>query len=146
MRTCRHAIVFLFLLALAAPAAAAPAPAGETIRDPKPDTPEAPIAVALKAALAGDFTAYLVAVHPDDKATDEQRHQRERYEWKRFKTQAKRYLVSEDPVAFVVVRRVPQGDERTKVFLKDQMNPDRMPVPVSLRKDGEAWKIETNSL
>jgi hypothetical protein len=146
MNTCRRILAVLSLVALAVPALAQPKAAGETVKDPKPDAPEAPIATALKAALAGDFLAYLAAVHPDDTVTDEQRRQRERYEWKRFKVQAKWYLASEDPVSFVVVRRVPQGDTQMRVFVKDLKNADRMPVPVSLRKDGDAWKIETNSL
>ena len=118
----------------------------ETIKDPKPNTAEGTIAAALEAGLAGDFDAYLETIHPEHKATTEQRSQRQKYEWARFEKQAAWYVVSQKPMTFVIARRQPDGDNYLKVFLKDQKNKERMPVPVQLKKDGAGWKIVTSSL
>ena len=126
-------------------AASMAAAADETISKPAANSPEATVAEALKAGLAGDFDAYLAAIHPEHKETSDQRKQRENYEWKRFVKQVKWYVTSEKPIAFVVTRRVPE-DKYYKIFVKDHKNKDRMPVPVTLKKDGSGWKIVTNSL
>jgi hypothetical protein len=118
----------------------------ERISKPAATTPEATVVAALKAALAGDFEAYLVTVHPDHKATSKQIAQRKRYEWKRFAKQAAWYPVSRTPIVIVVTRRDPQGESHYRIFVKDQTHKERMPVPVRLRKSGNAWKIVTNSL
>ena len=118
----------------------------ETIKDPKANTAEATIAAALKAGMAGDFGAYLETIHPEHKETRDQRNQREKYEWARFVKQAAWYVKAADPITFVVARRVQDGDKYLKVFVKDQKNADRMPVPVQLKKDGDGWKITTSSL
>ena len=119
---------------------------GETIRDPAANTPEATVLAALRAGLAGDFNAYLAQVHEEHKATPAQRSQRERYEWARFKRQVRWYLASESPITFVVARRQEDGANYYRIFLQDQRNPNRMPTPVKLKRDGESWKIVTNSL
>lgn len=148
MNALRPLFPVLCALVLAAPAARAETPkaAEETIKDPKPGTPEAAVAGALQAALAGDFALYLDVIHPEFKDTDEQKRQRERYEWKRFLPQARWYLVAEKPLTFVVTSRKADGDRFVTLYIKDQKNKERMPVPVSLKKDGEVWKIRTSSL
>ena len=143
IRNAKHlsTLVALALVLLAQTALAA----DETIKNPKANSAEATIEAAFKAALKNDFDAYLETIHPEHKETTDQRNQRKSYEWKRFTTQVKWYLVSESPITFVVARRVPE-DKYIKIFVKDQKNKDRMPVPVTLKKDGDGWKIQTSSL
>ncbi|HZE96376.1 MAG TPA: hypothetical protein VE981_05090 [Planctomycetota bacterium] len=117
----------------------------ETIKDAAAGTPEATVAAALKAALAGDFEAY-VQLLPAEKRTDEQRASVERYEWARFKRQAAGYVKSKDPLTFVIVRREPKGEDAVKLFIKDHKVEGRMPVPVQLKKDGNTWLIVANAL
>ncbi len=135
------ALVALTLALLAQTAQAA----DETIKSPKAGSAEATIEAAFKAALKNDFDAYLETIHPEHKETTDQRNQRKAYEWKRFTNQVKWYLVSESPITYVISRRVPE-DKYLKIFVKDQKNKDRMPVPVTLKKDGDGWKIQTSSL
>lgn len=118
----------------------------ETISAPKPNTPEAAISAAFAAGLAGDFPAYLKTVHSEHKATPSQRKSREKYEWKRFSQQLRWYLLKESPVTYQIVMRRPSGEKYLRVFIKDQKNKSRMPVPVRLKLDGDAWKIVTSSL
>jgi hypothetical protein len=122
------------------------ASANETIQNPQRGTPEFAISQALKAAIAGDFKAYLETVHPDDKTTKSQRDQRKNYEWKRFKKQAKWYLLSDKAISFVVASRKPDGAKAIRLYIQDQKHKKSMPRPVKLKKAGDSWKITTNSL
>lgn len=125
---------------------ALPARAADTVVSaPAPGSPEAVVASALEAALAGDFAAYLKTVHPDERATPTQRSERERYEWKRFKNHAEWYVKTRTPLTFVLVSRDGEGDN-LRIFVRDQKNKDRMPVPVRLKRTGSGWGITTNSL
>ena len=126
-----------------------PALANDTIRNPAAGTPEEVVTKALEAALAGDFAAYVAMVHSEHKETARQRSQRERYEWTRFKRQAEWYVASRNPLAWELVRRAAEGEAYLKMFVKDQKHPDRMPVPVRMKKDpkaGNAYRIVVNSL
>ena len=122
------------------------ASANETIQNPQRGTPEFAVSQALKAAIAGDFEAYLETVHPDDKTTKSQRDQRKNYEWKRFMKQAKWYLLSTKAISFVVTQRRPDGKKAVRLYIQDQKNKESMPRPVKLKKAGKSWKINTNSL
>lgn len=118
----------------------------ETITNPAGDTPEGVVAAALAAGLAGDFNAYLATVHPEHKTTKTQIKQRRKYEWSRFNKQAAWYVSQRTPLTFQVTQRRPEGKTMYRLFIKDQTHKDRMPVPVRLKKSGNAWKIVTNSL
>ena len=118
----------------------------ETIKNPASDTPEGAVAAALAAGLAGDFNAYLATVHPEHKSTKSQIKQRRKYEWSRFTKQAAWYVSKRTPLTFQVTQRRPEGKSLYRLFIKDQTHKDRMPVPVRLKKSGNAWKIVTNSL
>lgn len=134
--------LWLVLLALAA----APARADRVVTAPGNDTPEAPVALALSAALSGDFDRYLGAIHSEHRGTPQERDQRQQYEWSRFLEQFRWYLKSEDPLTFVVVSVRVDAPDRRRVFLRDQIHADRMPVPVRVRRDGDVWRIVVNSL
>ena len=118
----------------------------EIVVGPSSTTPEGTVVAALKAGMAGDFNAYLTTVHPDHKKVKKQIAQRRRYEWNRFSKQAQWYVKARRPFTIEVTRRNPEGKSHYRIFIKDQTHPDRMPVPVRLRKSGGAWKIITNSL
>jgi hypothetical protein len=141
MSTRRNLIVLLALLLTPALALAD----DEVVTKPVANSPEATVAEALTAGLAGDFDAYLETVHPEHKETPEQRRQRKKYEWSRFERQATWYVRTREPLSFVVTRRAESGDY-VRVFLRDQRNRARMPVPVRLKKAGDGWKIVTSSL
>ena len=133
--------------ALAAPASPpATAPKRETVKEPAAGTAEATIADALRAAFAGNLETYLELVHPDERTTKEQRSQRERYEWKRFSKQAAWYVVTKEPLTFVVTRRVVESETKVKIFMQDQVHADRSPTPIVLEKVGGRWHIKMNSL
>ena len=117
----------------------------EVVAKPAPNSPEATVRDALAAGLAGDFDAYLETVHPEHKETAEQRRHRKNYEWSRFERQATWYVRTRRPLSFVVTRRAESGAE-VRIFLRDQVNRGRMPVPVRLKKAGDTWKIVTSSL
>ena len=118
-----------------------------TVKGPDTEgTAEYAIIKAFEAAIAGDFDAYLTVVHSEHKETRDQRSQRERYEWKRFKKQHEWYLKSKKPVTFVITSVREEGTKHKRIFVKDQTHPKRMPVPVRLKKDGDAWKITVSSL
>lgn len=121
--------------------------ADRTVKAPDTEgTAEHAIIKAFEAAIAGDFEAYLAVVHSEHKETRDQRSQRERYEWKRFKKQHEWYLKSKKPITFVITSVREEGNKQKRIFVKDQTHPKRMPVPVRLKKDGEAWKITVSSL
>lgn len=115
---------------------------------PAAGTPEAVVAAALEAGLAGDFAAYLKLVHPEERATPTQRSDRERYEWKRFAKQAAWYVRQAKPMTFVVTRReVDEDGKEARLFIKDLTKKDRMPVPIRMRKDArQGWGITVSSL
>ncbi|MBT9555218.1 MAG: hypothetical protein IV100_04270 [Myxococcales bacterium] len=119
-----------------------------TVSDPSPESPEAPIALALTAAMAGDFDLYLGAVHPEHKGSDDERTDRQIYEWKRFLAQYDWYLTGDRSGAprFVVTSHRKDGPRVMRVFLRDQVHPERMPVPVRLKRHGKEWKIVVSSL
>jgi hypothetical protein len=114
--------------------------------EPDVSTPEGTVAAALKAGLAGDFNAYLATVHPDFKKDRKQVEQRRRYEWKRFSKQASWYVKARTPFTIVVAKHDQESQTLYRIFIRDQTRPDRMPVPVRLKKSGTVWKIVTNSL
>lgn len=119
----------------------------ERISSPAADTPEATVQRALAACMEGSFSAYLATVHTEHKETAPQRAQRQRYEWARFSKQCRWYLVAETPVTFVITRRDPDGQNYYRLFVKDQNNANRMPVPVRLKRESAGgWGIVTNSL
>ena len=139
----RSAAVLLIALGLTATAHAK----DETVKGPfKEGSPEWVIATALKAAVAGDFNAYLTVIHPEHKSTRDQKSQRERYEWKRFKKQHRWYIVKDKPMTFVITQRREEGTNYKRIFLRDQKNKGRMPVPLRLKKSGDRWYIVTSSL
>lgn len=135
-------------LALALALAASPPAlaAEETVKAPAPKgSPEAALVLAFEAAKAGSFSAYLEAFHPDETSTETQRASREKYEWPRFLKQHTWYLASTAPLTFVVTKK--EEDASTaRLYLKDQKNPDRMPVPVRFKKSGETWLVTSSSL
>ncbi len=133
------------LLALAIMLVAPAATADTYVEAPAQGTPEATVAKALAAGLAKSFDAYLKTIHPDDKENARQREQRKKYEWKRFQKMAANYCKTKSPVSFYVTRSEITGD-RARLFVKDLTNPDRMPVPVRLKKTGSGWGIVANSL
>lgn len=136
----------LVLALLCLPVTAVPA-AADVVQNPAQDQAEAVLLRVMQAAVDGKVAAYLAEVHPDRRETGDQRTLLERYEWKRFKTQASWYVVpNKDPITVDVVRRAPQGENRVKLFIKDQKNTQRMPVPIEFtRKDGRWW-VTANSL
>ena len=136
--------LLLFTAAGPAAAQAPPAPEGKPVSAEV--SVQATLVAAFEAALAGDLQAYLATLHPESKETEVQRKQLERFEWQRFSRQAAWYLVSKAPVSFEVVRRGDTGPNSTRVFVKDQKNKDRMPVPVRLKRHRTGWKITANSL
>lgn len=131
-----------------APTPGAPGqPGTENVSAPAKDSAEAAIQAALEAALAGNFAAYLAQIVPSERDGEEQRKQKERYEWKRFKAQAAWYLTARKPVTFQIVKREMLEDaNRVKLFVKDQVHPERSPVPVQCVNEGGRWWIRTNSL
>lgn len=139
--------VSIALLALDGPSARPPAQE-RTVSDPSPESPEAPIALALTAAIAGDFDLYLGAVHPEHKGSEDERTDRRIYEWKRFLAQHEWYLAGDRSGAprFVVTSHRKDGPRVMRVFLRDQVHPERMPVPVRLKRHGKEWKIVVSSL
>ncbi len=120
--------------------------ADERIAAPPADSPEAPIFAALKAALRDDFAAYLDTVHPEHRATENERAARQKYEWARFRKQHTWYIEGTEDPAFVVVLRKPDGPNIVRVFLRDLVHKERMPVPVKLKRSGGGWKIVVSSL
>ena len=118
----------------------------ETIQAPAAGTPEAAIGDLLRAGLKKSFADYLAVVHPDERSTEEQRSQKERYEWKRFSQQAAWYAATLEPLTFVIAKREPQGENKVKVFVVDQKNKGRSPVPVMLVRADGRWLVWTNSL
>jgi hypothetical protein len=151
---CTLVISLTATVALARPGdpspAPVPAPPGQpgvdTVQNPPPGTAEAAIAAILQAGLDGNFKAYLAEILPSEREVDEQVKQIEKYQWKRFKGNAGKYVSARKPVAFQVTKREPDGDDKLKVFVKDQTQADRMPVPVQLRKQGARWWVYANSL
>jgi hypothetical protein len=137
IRTLQAGILVCVTLALAASATAAP----------KTVPAEKAVASAFKAALAGDFDAYLKTVHPSERANDKQTAQIKRYAWSRFVRQAAWYLKDKDPNSFVVTKS-DGGGSAVRIFIKDVAHKSRMPVPVRLKKnpDGKSWGIVANSL
>lgn len=119
-----------------------------TVSDPSPESPEAPIALALTAAMAGDFDLYLGAIHPEHKSSEDERTDRQMYEWKRFLAQHEWYLTGDrsGQPRFVVTSHRKDGPRVMRVFLRDQVHPERMPVPVRLKRHGNQWKIVVSSL
>jgi len=115
------------------------------VKNPGAGTPEATLTAAFQAALKGDFKAYLKTIHPDERATIQQKIQIERYSWARFKKQARRYLITVEPMTYAIVRREDETGG-VRLFIKDQTQPDRMPVPVRLAKGAGGWGITSNSL
>ncbi|MSP92490.1 MAG: hypothetical protein EXR79_11935 [Myxococcales bacterium] len=134
--------------AVPAPTPGAPGqPGSESVSAPVKDSAEAAIQAALEAALAGNFAAYLAQIVPAERDGEEQRKQKERYEWKRFKAQAAWYLTARKPVTFQVVKREMLEDaNQIKIFVKDQVHSERSPVPVQCVNEGGRWWIRTNSL
>lgn len=118
----------------------------ETIAAPAAGTPEAAIGDLLRAGLKKNFADYLALLHPEERSTEEQRSQKERYEWKRFSQQAAWYAATREPLTFVIAKREPQGETKLKVFLVDQKNKNRSPVPVMLVRADGRWHVWTNSL
>jgi len=108
-------------------------------------TPEDVVAAAFKAVLADDFEAYLVTLHPEERETKTQKDHVKRYQWKRFRKSATRYLQEKRPDSFAVARKEVDGD-RVVLYVQDRTQPERMPVPVRLRRTGKSWGIEMNSL
>lgn len=101
---------------------------------------------ALQAALAGDFDKYLAELPADRKETAEQKSQLQRYEWKRFSTQASWYVADPQKVAPTITQRQQPAALKAKLFLKDIRNKDAMPRPIELSwKDGRWW-VTANSL
>ncbi len=126
---------------------AAPEPAQKTpVEAPPASTVEATLKAAFEAALAKDFKAYAATVHPDKKSSSNAVKAIERYEWPRFQKHAEWYLVAKKPVTFEILRRRDAGPDQTRVFLKDQKNKDRMPIPVRLKRHQGVWMITANSL
>ena len=124
----------------------APAAGADTyVESPAKGTPEAVVVAALAAALANNFDAYLKTIHPDDKENARHREQRKKYEWTRFVKMAANYCKTTSPPTFYVTRSEITGD-RARLFVKDLKTPDRMPVPVRLKKAGSGWGITANSL
>ena len=122
------------------------AQADETIRNPATGTPEHTIAMAFSAAIAKDYARYLDTVHPEHRDTEKQRRERERYEWSRFLKQYRWYLSSDAPVTFAITSRREEGKDSRRVFLRDQKNKERMPVPVRMKRHQGQWKIVVASL
>lgn len=120
--------------------------ADERISAPPPDSPEAPILAAFRAAVANDFAAYLDTIHPDFRTTENERSGRQQYEWRRFLTQHSWYLEGSEDLSILVVYRKPDGHDVTRVFLRDRLHKERMPVPVKLKRFGTGWKITVSSL
>ena len=124
-------------------------PASErSVSDPSQESPEAPIALALTAAISGDFDLYLGAVHPEHKGSEDERTDRRNYEWKRFLAQHEWYLAGDRSGGprFVVTSHRKDGPRVMRIFLRDQVHPERMPVPVRLKRHGSEWKIVVSSL
>ncbi|MFT5431992.1 MAG: hypothetical protein ACI9OJ_002690 [Myxococcota bacterium] len=109
-------------------------------------SPEAAIIGVFEAAIAGDFEAYLAQIHVDHRQSAEQRSQREKYEWKRFRKQHEWYLKSKKPVSFVIVRNREEGNEYKRYTLRDLTHPRRMGVPIRLKKGDAGWKVTVSSL
>lgn len=143
----RHMMTALILVAVTTTWLGLQAYAATTtvVKNPAAGTPEATVTAAFQAALKGDFKAYLQTIHPDERATIQQKIQLERYSWARFKKQARRYLITADPVSYAVVRRQEESGG-VKLFIKDQTQAERMPVPVRLAKGPGGWGITSNSL
>lgn len=108
-------------------------------------TPEATLQVAFRAVLAGDFEAYLKTLHPEERETKTQRDHVRRYQWKRFRKSATRYLQEKRPDSFTIARRDSEKDH-VVLFVQDRTQPERLPVPVRFRKAGDGWGIVMNSL
>ncbi|MEC8025532.1 MAG: hypothetical protein VX223_16500 [Myxococcota bacterium] len=124
------------------------AEADEVVTNPASGTPEAAISTAFAAALGNDFSKYLDAVHPEHKQTARQKNERQKYEWQRFQKQCRWYLKAENPITYAVVSRREEGSKpsRVVVFIRDQKNKNRMPVPVRLKQHSSGWKIVVSSL
>lgn len=111
---------------------------------------------ALDAALAADeeagFQAYLALLHPDRRSTDKAITQLRRYSWKRFRRQARDYVLPGTDRHFVVSRQDPSRlDESTthvRLFIDPAAREGRThPTPIRLeRKPGGPWLITSNSL
>lgn len=113
----------------------------------KPPETDRVLAKAMKAALKGDFKAYLKTKHPEERSNKTQKQQIERFEWDRFQDHVKWYLKDDEaPKSFEVVRRDEPSDGRTRIFLQDQKHDDRMPTPVRFQKHEGDWYITSNSL
>ncbi|MGM0574394.1 MAG: hypothetical protein ACQEXJ_01495 [Myxococcota bacterium] len=139
-------VVVVALALTLGPTSDASARRGSGVVRPADDTAEAVLKRAFRAALSDDFEAYLETVHPAKRQNAMQRDAIERYEWSRFREQASWYLTSEDPPEFEVARRTGDGEERVRLFVKDQDHSDRMPVPVRFEKRRGHWYIVANSL
>jgi len=126
--------------------AASEAKADQTVTNPADGSPEAVLLSAFYAAKDGDYSKYLKAVHPDHKETARQRKERQKYEWTRFRTQYKWYLITADPISYAVVRRQEDGKDGLRLFIRDQRTKDRLPVPVRMKRYGARWGIVVSSL
>ncbi len=151
-RSLSRAAAALLAALLLAPAAAAAAPAAGPEMAAAADRATPALTAAFAAALAGDFDAYLEAIHPDERANKTQISGLKRYCWARFKRQAAWYLgTKDDPSSFEIEKHDAAGDDKIRVFIKDQLHDKRMPVPVRLKlvNSGAAkgkWLITANSL
>ncbi len=120
-----------------------PAPAAA-----RPDPAQADIVLvrALQAGLDNSFDKYLAELAPDRCETPEQKSQLQRYEFKRFASQAAWYVADPKKPAPQITQRQSASDKKVKLFVKDLRNKDAMPRPLELTwKDGRWW-ITANSL
>ncbi len=122
------------------------------IKDFAPGTPDGILREAFKCALEMDETAGFSCYarlnvegnHDNDIATTQLRN----YQWRFFRQRASSYVMTEQPFTIKVTRRDPgaidANSKEVKVFLLSKARDN--PAPVTLRKEGNVWRIYSNSL
>jgi len=150
----------MLVLALSWTLVAAPALAGEsggtrTVTQAKKGTPEALLSEALTAAKDADekkgFDAYKRLVHPDRRSSAIALVQLRRYSWKRFRQQARDYVLTGTDAGYIIVREEPTKRSRStkhaRLFIDPVNNTRRAyPVPIRFKKHDGDWYILSNSL
>ena len=105
---------------------------------PRSNTPEALVRDAFRAALQNDREAYERITLPNRDDVGE--------EWERFSERAPRYLVSDEPITFVVTERASAGLSRVVISVRDQQAEGGTTRQIRLQRHGSGWRILQNDL
>jgi hypothetical protein len=153
--TCLAVALGLALALVWVPPAVGKGEVSRTVTKPKKGTPEALLVNALIAAQDKDekrgFDSYKRLVHPERRSSAIALVQLRRYSWKRFRDQAKDYVLAGTQGGYITVREEPakrnKGTKHVRLFIDPINNKRRTyPVPIRFKRHDGAWFILSNSL